>query len=162
MYGKATENAIAAMSRLAEVYDDGETLLSAAEIAENRNLQKPFVSKLLSTLSQAGLVTGQRGPGGGFCLAYHPSDITLHEVWSLFEREDYSDKCPFGGGYCGVGDPCALHEKLVTLKDQMDKTLRETTFEGFRVAYQEKGLRQAKRPKKGGKRKSYRATKQRG
>ena len=158
MYGKATENAIAAMSRLAEVYDDGETLLSAADIAENRKLQKPFVSKLLSTLSQAGLVTGQRGPGGGFCLAHHPRDITLHEVWSLFEREDFSDKCPFGGGYCGAGDPCALHDKLVTLKGVMDQTLRETTFEGFRVAYQEQGLRQAKRPKRSNRRKSYRAS----
>lgn len=158
MYGKATENAIAAMSRLAEVYDEGQTLLSASEIAENRELQKPFVSKLLSTLSQAGLVTGQRGPGGGFCLAFHPSEITLHEVWSLFEREDFSDKCPFGGGYCGSGDPCALHDKLVALKVLMDQTLRETTFEGFRVAYQEKGHRAAKRAKKGSNRKTYRAS----
>ena len=34
MYGKATETAIAAMSKLAEVYDDGETNLSATDIAE--------------------------------------------------------------------------------------------------------------------------------
>ncbi len=158
MYGKATENAIAAMTRLAEVYDGGETLLSASDIAENRDLQRPYVSKLLSTLSQAGLVTGQRGPGGGFCLARHPRDITLHEVWSLFEREDDSDKCPFGGGYCGASRPCALHDKLVALKILMDTTLRETTFEEFRVAYQEEGLRPAKHPKKQKRRKSYRAS----
>ncbi len=54
MYGKATQNAIAAMSRLAEVYDGGKTRISAADIAASRDLQKPFVSKLLSTLSNAG------------------------------------------------------------------------------------------------------------
>ena len=47
MYGKQTETAIAAMSRLAEVYDGGKTRLSAAEIAADRNLQRPFVGKIL-------------------------------------------------------------------------------------------------------------------
>ncbi len=36
MYSKATETAIAAMTRLAEVYDRGRTRLSAVEIAESR------------------------------------------------------------------------------------------------------------------------------
>ncbi len=158
MYGKATENAIAAMSRLAEMYDDGETLLSATDIAENRDLQKPYVSKLLSTLAQAGLVTGQRGPGGGFTLAKDPKEITLYDIWLLFERQDYSDKCPFGGGYCGVGRPCALHDKLVEAKLVFDTMLRETTLESFRVAFQEDGLRPAKRPKRSKGRKSFRAS----
>ena len=65
MYGRATQNAIAAAGRLAEVYDDGVTRLSAADIAESRGLQKPFVSKLLSAMAVAGLVNGTRGPGGG-------------------------------------------------------------------------------------------------
>ena len=51
MYGKATENAIAAMTRLAEVYDGGETRLSASDIATTRGLQRPFVAKLLSVLA---------------------------------------------------------------------------------------------------------------
>ena len=34
MYGKQTERAIAAMSRLAEVWDGGRTRLSATDIAE--------------------------------------------------------------------------------------------------------------------------------
>ena len=98
MYGKSTENAIAAMSRLAEVWDGGVTKLSASDIAENRGLQKPFVSKILSVLAQAGLVSGTRGPGGGFKLARDPKTITLMDVYSVFERENISNVCPFGGG----------------------------------------------------------------
>ncbi|MCB9845815.1 MAG: Rrf2 family transcriptional regulator [Phycisphaeraceae bacterium] len=162
MYGKATENAIAAMSRLAEVYDGGVTRLSASDIAEDRRLQKPFVSKLLSMLSQAGLVTGTRGPGGGFTLARPPKEITLHDVYRLFERENESDVCPFGGGYCGVGQPCVLHDKLVQVRSTINDILTKTTFEDFRVAYQEEGLRPARRPKPGKGRKpreSFRARK---
>ena len=58
MYGRQTEYAIAVMGRLAEVYDGGETRLSAADVANSRGLQQPFVAKILSQLSQAGLVVG--------------------------------------------------------------------------------------------------------
>ena len=161
VYGKATETAIAAMSRLAEVYDGGTTLLTASQIAEDRSLQRPFVAKVLTTLSQAGLVTGSRGPGGGFSLALEPSEICLYDVFVLFEREDEGDACPFGGGICGVGDPCPLHEKLVHVQTAVDGVLHETTFEEFRAAYQDEGLRPATRrsSKKKKARQSFRATK---
>ncbi len=146
MYGKQTETAIAAMSRLAEVYDGGVTRLSSADIAANRGLQKPFVAKILTVLSQAGLVTGSPGPGGGYTLARHPKEIRVFEVFSLFERENESDLCPFGGGVCGVGEPCALHDKLVQVKKSMDDLLHETTFDAFRIAYQIEGRRPAHRP----------------
>jgi Rrf2 family protein len=159
MYGKATETAIAAMSRLAEVWDGGMTRLSAEEIATSRNLQRPFVAKVLTTLSQARLVSGSRGPGGGFTLAMAPAKISLHDVFRLFERENESDVCPFGGGICGVGDPCPLHDKLVGVQKAIDDVLLNTTFEAFRVAYQEEGLRPARRgsAKARKKRQSYRA-----
>jgi len=143
MYGKQTETAIAAMSRLAEVYDNGETRLSASDIAADRHLQRPFVGKILSALSQAGLVVGSPGPGGGYTLARHPREITIHEVYRLFEREDVGVECPFGGGVCGVGEACALHDKLLNLKNTLDEMLHGTTFEDFRRRYQDEGLRPA-------------------
>ena len=141
MYGKATEYSIAALSRLAEVYDDGKTRLSAQEIAQDRGLLKPFVGKVLTTLSQAGLVKGSRGPGGGFTLGKHPSEIRIYDVFELFEREENSEVCPFGGGICGVGVNCALHDKLAKVQDAVNHVLHETTFEDFRVAVQEHGLK---------------------
>lgn len=141
MYGKQTETAIAALSRLAEVYDEGGTRLSAGDIARDRGLQGPFVAKLMTTLSQAGLVDGTPGPGGGYALAKHPSKIRLFDVYTLFEREDTSNLCPFGGGVCGVGQPCAIHDKLVHVQLALNDLLRNTTLEEFRRAYQDEGLR---------------------
>ncbi len=160
MYGKQTECAIAVMSRLAEVYDGGATRLSAADIADSRGLQRPFVAKTLSALSQAGLVTGSRGPGGGSALARDPKKIKLFDVYKLFEREDQKDTCPFGGGICGAGKPCPIHDRLVSVQQAMDRLLHKTTFADFRTG------RAPRRPKTGstakrktkGKRSSYRAT----
>jgi Rrf2 family iron-sulfur cluster assembly transcriptional regulator len=159
MYGKATEIAIAAMSRLAEVYDDTTTRLSAVEIADSRGLQRPFVSKILSALSQAGLIEGTRGPGGGFRFAKHPCEVKLYHVYSLFERDKEANHCPFGGGICSNGDKCPLHDHLVEVKRATEKVLHETTFEVFRVAFQQR------KPKakwslsvKPGERETYRAS----
>ncbi|MHC5025851.1 MAG: RrF2 family transcriptional regulator [Planctomycetota bacterium] len=148
MYGKATETAIAAMSRLAEVYDDGTTRLSASDIADQRQLQRPFVGKVLTTLSQAGLVVGSRGPGGGYALARHPRDITIYDVFRLFERENTSDLCPFGGGRCGVGKPCALHDKLVGVQSLVDSVLHDTTFEVFHAAVKKGASKSSPQTKK--------------
>jgi Rrf2 family protein len=87
-----------------------------------------MVAKILSILSQAGLVTGLPGPGGGFCLADDPSRIKIFDVFSIFERQEEVVNCPFGGGVCGGDDPCPLHERLTNVKDAMDQLLHETTF----------------------------------
>ena len=135
MYGKSTETAIAALSRLAEVYDGGATRLSATEIAASRGLQRPFVAKILSTLSQAGLVEGTRGPGGGFSFANHPREVTLYDVYCLFERPKASKTCPVGGGVCGGQALCPLHDRFENVRKAMDKVLHATTFDVFHLAY---------------------------
>ena len=137
MYGKQTECAIAVMSRLAEVYDKGCTNVSAVDIADSRGYPRPFVKKILSVLAHAGLVIGSRGPGGGCALAKNPATIKLYDVFMLFEREDESDICPFGGGWCSVNEPCPLHDKLTAVQDAMNRLLHETTFDVFQVAHNE-------------------------
>ena len=131
MYGKRTARAIAAVARLAEVYDSGHTRLSASDIAANRGFSKPIVSKVLSVLSQAGLVQGAPGPGGGFTLARDPGEISLFEVFRLFERLDKRRLCPFQGTVCGTDEPCPLHDRLEDVNSAMDRLLHETTFAAF-------------------------------
>ena len=118
------------MSRLAEVYDDGATRLPATQIADQRGLQLPFLAKVLTTLAQAGLVEGSRGPGGGFTLTRPPGEIRLREIYDLFERED--EACPFGGGICGVGENCPLHDRFADVREAIASILHETTFDEFR------------------------------
>ncbi len=114
--------------------DGGETRLCAADVAHSRGLQQPFVAKILSQLSRAGLVIGSRGPGGGCALARDPKTIKLYDVFKLFERIDSDDTCPFAEGRCGVGQSCPLHDNLVAVKKAMDHLLHDTTFEVFRIA----------------------------
>lgn len=129
-YGKMSGCAVAAMSALAEVHPAGETL-SSHQIAESRNLSQPLVGKVMTVLSQHGLVIGNRGPGGGYRLARDPGKISLFEVVELFEGHRDPSSCPFGPGWCGVGEPCPLHDTLVAMSESAAKTLRDINFAAF-------------------------------
>lgn len=130
-YGKTAQNAISAMSYLAEVYDGGVTKLSSGDIAERRKLPQTLVAKILVVLSQASLVDGTRGPGGGYWLAKSPEQIKLNDIVLQFEKAGDHLQCPFGPGWCGNGDPCPLHDKLAELDAQMSDFLECTTLDVF-------------------------------
>lgn len=127
---KTTLNAIAAMSRLAELYDAPGRLASSREISESRQLPGPVVAKILTDLSRGGLVHGSPGPGGGYRLAKPPAEISLKNVVDLFERENDSI-CPYGPKWCGEGEPCPLHHSQAAMKQIFDDYLRHTTFAVF-------------------------------
>jgi Rrf2 family protein len=129
-YGKTAQHAIAAMSRLAEVYPE-KRRLNSAEIAEHRKLPRPIIAKVLTVLSQAGLVAGSPGPGGGYALSRPPERITLFEVAELFDRVTENMSCPFGPNWCGNGAPCPLHDRLASLREQVTRFLQTTTLAAF-------------------------------
>jgi Rrf2 family protein len=139
-YGKTAQHAIAAVSRLAQVYDPAKKAkLGSAEIADSRDLPRPVVAKVLTVLSQAGLVAGAPGPGGGYWLAKPPDQITLYDVASLFDRLDENLSCPFGPNWCGNGPKCPMHYQLEAIRGQVADFLKRNTFAGFVGWDQHKG-----------------------
>ena len=126
-----SQNAIAAMSYLAEHFADEESRLSSAQIAEGRALAQTLVAKVLTTLSQAGYVTGSPGPNGGYRLARDPSTISFYDVVSHFDRVDDSFPCPFGIDYCPNDNPCPLHDDLAAMRESVESFLKQTHFGTF-------------------------------
>lgn len=132
-FGKTAQTAISALSLLAEIYDEGETKLSSADIAERRGLPQPVVAKVLTIVSSLGLVDGTRGPGGGYWLKRPPEKITLLEIVEEFERQDSVIMCPFGPNWCGHGKPCPMHDPLAQMDEQWTSYLRTTTLGIFKA-----------------------------
>jgi Rrf2 family protein len=129
LHQKTSQNAISAMSRLAELYDQDQPA-SSADIARARNLAQPLVAKILTGLARAGLVVGSPGPGGGYRFAKSPREVSLFDVVSIFEREP-GTACPFGPGWCGNGEPCPLHHSLTAMNQIETDYLKNTTFAVF-------------------------------
>lgn len=129
-YGKMSGCAVSALSALAERHSEAVSL-SSAQIAELRNYSQVTVAKVLTLLSQAGIVIGNRGPGGGYRLARKPEDIHLIDIVQVFENVEDSLRCPFGPGYCGDNPPCPMHERLVALRDQYIDELSQCSLALF-------------------------------
>jgi Rrf2 family transcriptional regulator, iron-sulfur cluster assembly transcription factor len=129
-YGKSTQNAIAAMSRLSEAYHGG-LRLSSHDIAESRDLSRTLIAKLLTQLSQARLVSGTTGPGGGYTLARPPTEISLYDIAAVFERVADKLACPFGPNWCGTGKRCPMHDKFTKLDDDFEHFLKTATLDIF-------------------------------
>lgn len=132
MFNKSTSAAITGLIRLAKETEREDCRpLTAKEIASETDVPSPFLAKLLTTLSQFELVQGNPGPNGGYLLTRRPSEITLLDIASCFERVETNKKCSFGPGYCGEGDPCPMHDKLVQLEEQRQSFLAGTTLADF-------------------------------
>ena len=129
--GKTAQNAIAAVSYLAECHRDNLGMMSSQSVADARRFSKPLAAKILTTLSQAGIVTGATGPGGGYKLAKKPSEISLMQVVSCFELQNRSVMCPFGEGWCGNYDPCPLHEEIFEMEEKVVSFFENNDFGGF-------------------------------
>jgi Rrf2 family iron-sulfur cluster assembly transcriptional regulator len=130
MFGRTTETAIAALGCLAEAHDV-PALRSVEQIAAACGRRAPFLAKLLSTLSRSGFVDGERGPGGGYRLARAPDEITLLEIYRLFEGEPPADECAWGGD-CRGFEQCPLHDGIAEVWETTRRFLEQTTLEAFR------------------------------
>ena len=122
--GKLAQQAIAAASYLAEHYNDTDARVSAAEIADARELPRPLAAKVLAQLSLHGITSGTTGPTGGYRLQRHPKDISLHDIVSAFERIDVRPMCPFGPNWCGNGNPCPLHDSITHAVERISDFLK--------------------------------------
>ena len=70
--------AITAMMELALRHKEGPVTL--AEISAEQSISVSYLEQLFAMLRKAGLVTGLRGPGGGYCLRRPATEITIAEI----------------------------------------------------------------------------------
>lgn len=135
-YGKTAQSAVAVISYLAERFDAGATRHSSLTIADDRQIPKPLVAKMLSILSTADLIKGAPGPRGGYWLERDPASIRLVDVVRCFEKEERRTVCPYGSTWCGNGPECPLHAKLTSMDEELFNFLNETTLSVFAKAKQ--------------------------
>ena len=128
IYGKTAANAISVMSYLAA--NPGKRA-GSGEIAESRGISKALTAKLLTQLASAGLVKGTPGPGGGYTLARDGTEISLFQIVALFEQTATPSLCPFGHNWCGNGDPCPLHDTILSMLADNRRFLEETRLAIF-------------------------------
>ena len=115
-----------------------ESQLSISEIAEMEGLSVPYASKLLAILRRAGLVTAERGRGGGFSIASNPARINLYEVLTALGGPMIDPKhCSRFTGQkdqCVHTEKCSIHDVLGGLAGYVQTFLSRTTLQDLITA----------------------------
>ncbi len=106
-----TDYGLRMLMRMASVPDRA---FSTADLAEEFQLSRHHLAKIMQRLAHGGLVETRRGAGGGAVLAKAPQDIGLGDIVRLLEREQPLVECfASGGGDCGINDGrCKLKGRL--------------------------------------------------
>lgn len=80
-------------------------------IAEDLNISYHFLTKILQTLTAAGILTSYRGPNGGVGLDAAPEEVSVMRIIIALDHGDLFEKCLLGLPGCGESKPCPLHEE---------------------------------------------------
>jgi len=131
MLSQTTEYALRAMVSLATGDRQSQT---AQEIASASRVPLDYLSKVLNSLARHGLVSGQRGRGGGFVATRSASQITVLEVVSAVDPLRRIRTCPLG--LPGHGENlCPLHRKLDDAVKSVEEAFASSTIESLVEPY---------------------------
>lgn len=117
---------IRAMLALAKL-PSGESA-GASRIADVVDVPQSYLSKLLQILVRDGLVSSQRGVGGGFQLARDAKAISLFDIVESLERIERWNGCFLGNAVCSDQSPCAMHPRWRDVQKSYLEMLRETSL----------------------------------
>ena len=120
--------AVTAMLDLAIRYDDGPVTL--ADISETQGISLSYLEQLFAKLKKKGLVTGMRGPGGGYRLAHGPAEITIARILNAIGESIDATLCE-GKEDCQEGERCLTHALWEKLGAEIYGFLNDITLAGF-------------------------------
>lgn len=123
---QTAEYAFRAMACLARERDN--PALRAQDLSKETQVPIHYLSKVLRRLVAAGLLSSQKGHGGGFVLARPATQIRFKDVLAAMGEEPTIGRCAFGWGNCDSRHPCSLHPAWSTLTDSLMKWANTTTL----------------------------------
>ena len=107
MISTTSEYALRALTRLA-VLPSGRAIL-ARDLAADAGIPRNYLSKVLLSLRNAGLLDSTRGLGGGYRLRKPANEIFLMDVVEIFEGRKGSTGCLLNHRECSDKTPCTAH-----------------------------------------------------
>jgi Rrf2 family protein len=127
MFSTTSEYAIRALSFVARM--PREQAVLGKELARQTGIPATYLSKILVTLRNAGIVDATRGTGGGYKLSAAPEDIRLIDVVELFESVPRRSTCFLAPEKeCSDETPCTAHRAMRNLRSDYLEMLNTTTL----------------------------------
>jgi len=125
---RASEYALLAL----DIIKNSDKPKGAEQLANELNIPKSFLAKILQDLAKAGILESKKGAHGGFILKKASSEISIASITiaaegrtpAVFNCTQYIDTCPNGT----IGT-CTITPFLSTFQKKIDTFLHDLTLE---------------------------------
>ncbi|MEO8231996.1 MAG: Rrf2 family transcriptional regulator [Ignavibacteriota bacterium] len=111
---------------------DYDCVCPAEEVSKKLNIPKEFISKILQSLTESGIIESKKGKLGGFKLAMHPSKIKLIDIVEAIDGLESFNSCVLGFPECTPEKPCPVHDQWGELRAKALEMLSAETIDKFK------------------------------
>ena len=131
MLSKKTRYAMVSLVRLAKNYGNGTVPIS--RIAAEEKIPQRFLEGILLELKGLGIVDSTRGKTGGYCLAKHPTEVSLADIITTFEGSVGMLACACSNNYkpcefCKDETTCKIRMTFKNIHENSSSILKNTTL----------------------------------
>jgi len=112
--------------------ENANELFNAEQVSKKVKQPKEFVSKVLQTLTYAGIVASKKGKNGGFSLAKPAKKIRLIDIVKAIDGLSVFENCILGFPGCSDSNPCPVHETWGKIRDEAYEMLKRETLQDLK------------------------------
>ena len=127
MLGKTTEYAIRALVYIHTRNREGKRP-GFREVAQQIDAPVQFTAKVLQGLARADMICSVKGRGGGFFFDESAPPLSLFDVISAIEGEDFFTGCGFGLKGCDSTNPCPMHQEYYPVREEFHRLAKKQTI----------------------------------
>jgi Rrf2 family protein len=98
------------------------------EIAQQLALPRHFMGKVMKKLVKEGILVSLKGPYGGFCTNEKTMKTSLLKLTQITGEAGEFTVCVLRLGKCNNSNPCPMHRKVESLRQQWQTLLSTTTI----------------------------------
>lgn len=125
MLTQATGYAATALGYVAAA---GGKAVLVKDIADACDIPAPYLAKIINLLGKTGIVTTQRGVGGGVALARPAQDVSLFDLCEVLGDPIVERRCMLGTAQCSDDRACPAHKFWTASRAKQWDFLRSTTL----------------------------------
>lgn len=114
-------------------FSEGDKRIGIKKISEDLALSSPFLGKILQNLVKQKILVSTKGPNGGFSLGKSADKISLWDIVTKVDGEEFFTNCLISLEPCRTHDPtkplCPVHAQYDKLRNEICKFYKETSLE---------------------------------
>lgn len=123
-----TRYALRMLIDIAAYQDSGKVKIK--EVSSRQDISVKYLEQIVTTLSKAGIVKGERGPQGGYVLTRPASEITVAEIVTLLDGgispvSCIKDDCV----ECDRKDRCSTLDMWMKINKAVMDIMKDTTIQ---------------------------------